>query len=191
LISEYPNSRIFFNIAGGSLTLLSVQLPWITLYGMYPVQIQAGGFYAATFYWALAGALVSFISRYGGVMTLVGMLSLGARPYELGGSVQPASGILLAIFGAVVTFAGVRWSIPRALMRGREIVGGALYSVGFLTILVLVIDSILQGGLPSIQRQLVIELPLLIVGALVTGLGLRLFLSPEKTETSLRALNTA
>ncbi len=124
-------------------------------------------------------------------MTLIGILSLGAEPYALAGSVQPASGILLAVAGAIVTFAGLSWSIPKGVIRGREVLGGVFYSVGFLTILVLVIDSIFRGNLSATEGRLLIEIPLLLVGALLTGLGLKLFLLPEKRDASLKVLGSA
>jgi hypothetical protein len=189
LINEYPSSRVFFNIAGGSLTLLSVQLPWVTVYGIYQVQVEAGGFYAVTFYWALAGGILSFMTRYGGAMTLVGILGLGAEPYISAGIDQPASGILLAVTGAIVTLAGVKWAVPRALIRGREVLGAILYSVGFLTILVLIVSSIFRGSFA--ESQFIIEIPLFLVGVLVTGLGLKLFFLPERRDASLNVLGTA
>jgi hypothetical protein len=190
---NYPASRIFFNILGGSLTLLSVQLPWMTIYGTYPIMVQSDGVYAVVLYWALAGAILSFLSRYGGAMTLVGIIAFVGEPYASLGSTGPGFGVLLALFGAFFTFAGVRWSIPRFLMRRREIVGGVLYSVGFLIILTLIISSGLFSGLfSSGGSQLIASAPLLLVGVFLTGLGLKLFLSPERRERSLSVLtNTA
>jgi len=189
----YPGSRIFFNILGGSLTLLSVQLPWMTIYGTYPVSVQSYGVYSAVLFWALAGAILSFLSRYGGAMTLVGILAFVGEPYASLGFARPGLGILLAFFGAVFTFAGVRWAIPRSFMRRQEIVGGVVYSVGFLIILTLIISSGFYGGsLSSGATQLVASAPLLLVGIFMTGLGLKLFLSPERREHELRVLaNTA
>jgi hypothetical protein len=190
---NYPASRIFFNILGGSLTLLSVQLPWMTVYGTYPIMVQSDGVYAAVLFWALAGAILSFLSRYGGAMTLVGIIAFVGEPYASFGSAGPGLGILLALFGAVFTFAGVRWSIPRFFMKKQEIVGGVLYSIGFLIILTLIITSGVYGGLLSSgASQLIASAPLLLVGVFMTGLGLKLFLSPERREHSLSLLtNTA
>jgi hypothetical protein len=160
---------------------------------MYPVSLQSGGVYAVVLYWALAGAILSFLSRYGGAMTLVGIIAIVGEPYASFGSTGPGFGVLLALFGALFTFAGVRWSIPRFLMRRREIVGGVLYSVGFLIILTLIISSGLYGGFfSSGGSQLIASAPLLLVGVFLTGLGLKLFLSPERRERSLSVLtNTA
>jgi hypothetical protein len=186
---EYPNSRIFFNILGGSLTLLSVQLPWATIYGTYPIMVQPNGAYALVLYWALAGAISSFLSRYGGAMTFIGIIAFVGEPYASFGSPSPGLGILLALFGALITFAGLRWSIPRFFMKKQEIVGGVLYSIGFLIILTLIISSGLYGGLLSSgASQLIVSAPLLLVGIFMTGLGLKLFLSPERRERSLNIL---
>ena len=190
---DYPPSRVFFNILGGSLTLLSVQLPWMTIYGAYPTWVQSYGVYSGVLFWALAGAILSFLSRYGGAMTLVGIIGLVGEPYAAFGFARPGFGVFLALFGAVFTFAGVRWAIPRSFMRRQEIVGGVLYSIGFLIILTLIISSSFYGGLLSLgASQLISSAPLLLVGIFMTGLGLKLFLSPEKREHALGVLaNTA
>ena len=178
---DYPPSRIFFNILGGSLTLLSVQLPWMTIYGTYPISVQSYGVYSVALFWALAGGILSFLSRYGGAMTLVGIIAFVGEPYASFGSARPGLGVLLAFFGAVFTFAGVRWAIPRSFIRRQEIVGGVLYSIGFLIILSLIISSGFYGGLLSSgASQLIASAPLLLVGIFMTGLGLKLFLAPEK-----------
>ena len=76
-------------------------------------------------------------------------------------------------------------------MKGREIMGGVLYSVGFLIILTIVVSSIVYGGLFSAgSSQLVVSAPLLLVGAVMTGLGLKLFLSPERRESVLNPLTS-
>ncbi len=190
---DYSGSRIFFNILGGSLTLLSVQLPWMTIYGTYLVSVQSDGVYWAVLFWALAGAILSFLSRYGGAMTLVGIVAFVGEPYTSFGSARPGLGVLLAFFGAVFTFAGVRWAIPGSFMRRQEIVGGVLYLVGFLIILTLVISSGYYGGsISSGATELIASAPLLLVGIFMTGLGLKLFLSPERREHELGVLaNTA
>jgi hypothetical protein len=187
--TDYPGSRIFFNILGGSLTLLSVQLPWTTIYGIYPVSVQPYGVYSVALFWALAGAILSFLSRYGGAMTMVGILAFVGEPYVSFGSARPGLGILLAFLGAVFTFAGVRWAIPSSFMKRQEVVGGVLYSVGFLIILTLIISSGYYGGsLSSGASQLMASAPLLLVGIFLTGLGLRLFLSPERRKHELGIL---
>jgi hypothetical protein len=183
LSSDYPSSRVFFNILGGSLTLLSVQLPWIRIYGVYPVSLQSSGLYAVVFYWALAGAVLSFLSRYGGVMTLVGMIGLLGEPYTIVGSASVGLGLLLAFGGAIFTFAGVKWSVPGGLMRRREVVGGLLYSVGFLIVLTLLVSSDISSGLLSGLSGLIVTAPLLLVGVLLTGLGLKLFLSVDRRDS--------
>src|SRR5207237_9542420 len=93
---DYRASRIFFNVLGGSMTLLSVQLPWMTINGMYPISIQSGGIFAVMFYWALAGALLSFLSRFGGAMTLVGLIDFLGEPYISYRHASPRFGICVA-----------------------------------------------------------------------------------------------
>lgn len=186
MIEDYPPSRIFFNILGGSLTLLSVQIPWMTIYGTYSISFQSYGFYSGVLFWSLAGAILSFLSRYGGAMTLVGIVAFLGEPYATFNSATPGFRVLLAFFGAVFTFAGVRWAIPRSFMKRQEIVGGVLYSIGFLIILTLTSSSSFYGSLLSSGvSQLGASAPLLLVGIFMTGVGLKMFLSPEKREHAL------
>ena len=189
--NEYPSFRFFFNLVGGCLTLLSLQLPWVALNGSFPVRLQADGILLVPFFWVLSGAILSYLSRYGGVMTIIGMIAFMGEPYVSYGFVTAGQGILLALLGALLTFAGVKWSIPTALLgRGREIIGGVLYSVGFLTILTLTVGFFYSGGsLPGGAGQLIVEAPLLLVGVFATGLGLRLFLSASRRAGSIEALN--
>jgi hypothetical protein len=187
---EYPRSRVFFNILGGSLTLLSVQLPWM-VYGASVIRLQSNGFLAIALYWSLAGAVLSFLSRYGGVMTFVGILGFLGEPYILTGSATAAIGVLAAFSGAIFTFAGVRWSLPKFLSKRREIAGGLLYTVGFLIVLTLIVGSGIPNGLvASGIGQLVVSAPLLLVGTMMTAIGLKLFLSQEKRENSLSVLTS-
>jgi hypothetical protein len=182
--SGFSASRVYFNILGGSLTLLSVQLPWMTINGTYPITLQSGGVWEVVFFWVLAGAILSFLSRLGGFMTLVGMIPFFSGPYISYSLVSPGLGLLIAFTGAIFTFVGVGWSIPGGILKGREILGGILYSVGFLTILSLVVSSTLYGGAFSMDA-LFVSMPLLIVAVLMTGLGLKLFLKEERSAASL------
>jgi len=162
------------------------------VYGMYPVSTQTTGLYAVAFYWLLAGAILSFLSRYGGAMTLVGMVAFMGQPFSSFGFARPGLGVWLALAGAIFTFAGITWSIPPLLMRRREVIGGLFYSIGFLIVLTLVFSSFLYGGLFSASlSQLVVAAPLLLVGILMTGLGLKLFLSPERRDSALNVLNSS
>src|SRR5438128_5622203 len=180
---DYRASRIFFNILGGSLTLLSVQLPWMTINGTYPVSVESGGIFAVILYWALAGAILSFLTRFGGAMTLVSLIGFMGEPYISYRLANPGLGVLLAFAGAILTFAGGRWSIPSEIFRGHEIVGGVLYSVGFLIILTSVVTSFVYGGLFSTgSDQLILFAPVLVIAVLLTGLGLKLFLTPERRQ---------
>ena len=142
-----------------------------------------------TFYWILAGAVLSFVSRYGGVLTLVGFLAFIATPYAYFGS---GPGLLLAFLGVLFTLAGARLSIPMYMVKGREIMGGILYSVGFLILLTLTVSMFVYGNfISTFQKQLIVQLPLSLVGVFMTGLGLRMYLSQEKkNHHPLESLNT-
>jgi hypothetical protein len=182
---------VFFNLVGGSLTLLSIQLPWVVVNGSFPFSVQQDGLYAVALYWILAGATLSFVSRYGGLMTLVGMLAFAGEPYISSGYFRAGEGVLLAALGAFLTFAGTRWSIPRDLVKRREVIGGVLYTVGFLVILTIAVSWFVYDGILLVGDQLIVEAPLLLVGVFLTGVGLKLFLSPERRENSLSVLTTA
>jgi len=189
LIIQTPpiSSRVLYNIIGGSLTLLSLQLPWLTFNGIYAITLQPGGLYMVTFYWILAGAVLSFVSRYGGVLTLVGFLAFIATPYAY---FESGPGLLLAFLGVLFTLAGARLSIPMYMVKGREIMGGILYSVGFLILLTLMVSMFVYGNFVSaFQKQLVVQLPLVLVGVFMTGLGLRMYLSQERNNRPLERLN--
>jgi len=181
------SSRIIYNVIGGSLTLLSLQLPWLTFNVIYTMTLQPGGLYMTAFYWILAGSILSFISRYGGVFTLIGFLAFIATPYGYFGS---GPGLLLAFVGALFTFAGARSSIPFYVVKGREVMGGILYSIGFLILLTLTVSMFVYGNFVSaFQKQLIVQLPLVLVGVFMTGLGLRMYLSQEKNQSPIERLN--
>ncbi len=189
----YPGARVFFNLVGGSLTLLSLQLPWLTINGVFPVSVQPEGVYIVAFYWILAGAVLSFLSRYGGLMTLFGFFAFAGEPYTSFGFVRVGDGVLLALGGLILTFMGSSWSIPRTLAKRREITGGILYTIGFLILLTLVISAFVYGNFLAILdgEALVVQIPLLLAGLFITGIGLRLFLSQDRKDESLNVLSTS
>ena len=189
----HPSARVFFNIVGGGLTLLSLQLPWLTINGLYPVSVQPQGLYLVAFYWILAGAILSFLSRYGGLMTLLGIFAFAGEPYTSFGFIRVGEGVLLAVGGLILTLMGASWSIPRTILKRRELVGGILYAVGFLIILTFVLGTFVYGSLLGVVdgEAFVVEMPLLLVGLFITVLGLRLFLSRERKGESLNLLSNS
>jgi len=175
-----PNPRVFFNILGGSLTLLSLQLPWLTLNGFYP--FGSGGLFLLALYWILAGAILSFLSRYAGIITIVGLFGFLGEPFMSFGY-RAGPGLVLAAFGAFLVFFGVRWSIPSRVFRGREILGGLLYTIGILILLTSIISIyIYRSPELAVQGPLVIEMPLILVGAFLTFIGLRMYLLTAKSQ---------
>src|SRR5205807_9040201 len=98
---------MFFNILGGSLTLLSVQLPWMTINGTYPISVESGGIFAVMFYWAPAGAILSLRSRFGGAMTPAGLIRLLGEPYISSRLANPGLGVLPTFAGGLCTLGGV------------------------------------------------------------------------------------
>src|SRR3989442_15850158 len=116
-------------------------------------------------------------------MTLVGLIGFMGEPYISYRLANPGLGVLLAFAGAILTFTGVRWSIPSGIFRGHEIVGGVLYSVGFLIILTVVVTSFVYGGLlPIGTDKLIVAAPFLLTVIFITGLGSKLILTPERRQ---------
>src|SRR5437879_12798851 len=111
------SSRIIYNVIGGSLTLLSLQLPWLTFNGIYTMTLQPGGLYMIAFYWILAGAILSYISRYGGVVTLIGFVPVLVPPYRYFPS---APGLFHAFLGDRFPFAPPSPCIPFYVVRARR-----------------------------------------------------------------------
>ena len=68
--------------------------------------------------------------------------------------------------------------------------GGILYSIGFLILLTLTVSMFVYGNFVSaFQKQLIVQLPLVLVGVFMTGLGLRMYLSQEKNQSPIERLN--
>ncbi len=190
--SNSPDARVFFNFVGGSLTLLSLQLPWVVVNGVFLVSIQSGPLFPVAFYWILAGAILSFLSRFGGVMTLFGLVAFFGEPYASYGFIRVGEGVLLALAGAFLTLMGTRWAVPRLLIKGREIIGGILYSIGFLIILTIMVGVFVYGSLAIIATgEVVVQAPLVIVGMFMTVVGLRMFLSPERRDRAADLLSSS
>ena len=178
---QSSRSNIVFNILGGCLTLLSLQLPWLIVSGPYGFNLQPGSLYIVAFYWPLAGGILSFVSRYSGFFTLVGMFAFLGEPYASFRSTGTGLGVLIAFTGALFTFAGERWSIPTDMVKGREILGGILYTVGFLILLTITVSMFVYGSVfTALESQLIIQIPLTLVGVFLTIRGLRMYLSPER-----------
>lgn len=160
--------------------------------GAFPVSVQSGPLFPVAFYWILAGAILSYLSRFGGVMTLFGLLAFSGEPYTSYGYFRVGEGILIALAGAFLTLIGSRWSLPRILIKGREIVGGILYSVGFIIVLTITIGLFVYGGLAFVATgELVVQTPLLLVGIFMTGIGLRMFLSSERRDRPTDLLSSS
>lgn len=175
-----PRSNIVFNILGGCLTILSLQMPWLTV-GSFGVNVQPGSLYLVAFYWLLAGAILSFVSRYAGLMTLIGIFAFLGEPFASFRAASTGLGILLAFTGMLFTFAGMRWSIPSDLVKGREIIGGILYTVGILILLTFTVSVFVYRSIfAALEPQLIVQIPLTLAGALLMIHGLRMYLSAQR-----------
>jgi hypothetical protein len=130
-------SRPLLNLIGGILTLGSLLLPWTIIRGSYPVSVfQPNEFVWFVPWMILAGGLASIFSRYGGLVTVTGLILYFVSPplYFLStiGSPAPNSlgiGFWLAVIGAGSSIVGP----PGVYLH--------IISTGDLTIRVLCSDS--------------------------------------------------
>jgi len=117
-----------FNISGGSLTLIYLLFPWLIIDQGPGISI----FSSANLLWivpwlVLAGAILSFLTRYGGLLTtlgvtIAGMYSPGPHSsfFPIAYSFEP--GFWLAWVGGIVSLLGVssnhkalRFRLPRLI----------------------------------------------------------------------------
>jgi hypothetical protein len=76
------------------------------------------------------------------------------------------------------------------MFRGREILGGIVFSVGFLILLTLSLGIFVYGSfVQAFQRQLIVQFPLFLVGTFMTGIGLRMYLSQSRTQYPVELLD--
>ncbi len=178
--------RRTFNLLGGSLTLLSLALPWGMVDGRYPLSVfDSGGLFPWAVPWLLAGGLFSYLSGYGAWLTFVGSLIFRVAPFYLPWpmtwSYGPGSWLVLA--GAGASLLGSRWSV-QSIPRGHEVVGALLYAVGFVVVATLVLASRFASGYvgPTGLGWVIVESPLIIVGFLLLGVGVKVLFGWNREE---------
>ncbi len=179
--------RPFLNLVGGTLTLISLTLPWGEINGM-PLPLQySGGYYAWSIPWIFAGGALSLLTSYGSILTLFGMFAFALIPYNFYGQASiPSLGFYFALTGSIVSMIGSPWTIPSLTGKIREIAGGLLWSTGFVLITTLVLTSMSPNGfIPPVDRGgLIIGFPLICVGTLLAALGVRMIFYPAKNDLS-------
>lgn len=113
-------AKVLANLAGSALTIASIFLPWIRFNtGETLSAVQAADASLAVSL-VVAGAIISLLSRYGGVLTMAGVWLFVASPpgrflFVAAGVVITSSfetGVWLAWAGATVSLLGGSWTIP-------------------------------------------------------------------------------
>ncbi len=179
--------RPFLNLVGGTLTLISLTLPWGEVNGM-PLPLQySGGYYAWSIPWIFAGGALSLLTSYGSILSILGMLIFASSPYNYYGQAwTPNLGFYFALTGLLMSMIGSTWTIPSLTGKIREIAGGLLWSTGFVLIATLVLTSMSPNGFipPVANGGLIISFPLICVGTLLAVLGMRMIFYPTKNNLS-------
>jgi hypothetical protein len=103
---------------GGILTLGSVAMTWINLGGNLPLSVfQANAEVWFVPWMIIAGGLASMVSRYGGLITIIAIVSYTLTPPHYTGSISMGAttfeiGFWLACVGAGSSIIGSPWSLP-------------------------------------------------------------------------------
>ena len=166
------------NLTGGSLTLLSVLFPWLILNQNLQFLFLSPAAAWMVFPLVLVGGLVSFRSRYGGLLTTLGVvtyLSLGPFP-RFSGFYPPeyifGPGFWLAWLGAPITLLGLSSNsntmsleLPRQIKWLIPPIGTLLAVLGSVSLY-----AELAGHQPVQELVSVLALP--ITGLLATLVGM-------------------
>lgn len=179
-----------FSVTGWALIEASMILPWMTYNGVLSLSIfdlDAGKWFVP---WLVAlGGILALISRYGGTLTLAGLLVYATSPSinfcECTINSMFGPGFWFALIGTLVSFGGLSWNIPAQWIEERKGIGAFLFSIGitalapgaFLSINGFIANLAMEETIPAII--------LLTSGLLMTTIGLGLFLS-WRTPFSIR-----
>ena len=111
--------RRLLGLLGGILTLGSVAMPWIIIGGSLSVSVfhpNAGVWFVP---WVIiAGGLTSMVSRYGGLITIIALVSYALTPPmypgspPITGNTSFGIGFWLACVGAGSSIVGSSWNLP-------------------------------------------------------------------------------
>ncbi len=174
-----PIHRLF-NLFGGSLTLVSLSLPWFVARGTYAVSI----FHPSSLAWfapwlVLLGGGLSFLSRYGALFTTLGFVAYEASPPTIflstTGSLAPSllgSGFWLAWVGTIVALFGDSWNLDVARIELANAIKWGLPPYGIVLMLFGGFTSYsgVLGGLSLME--VAPGLAVLATGVVITLLGL-------------------
>jgi hypothetical protein len=178
--------RSLANLLGGSLPLASLFLPYSFLGGDPWYPLGPGPISWGVPQLILLGCLLTFFSRFGGIVIVAGLSAWsstpifcqanGCPPYVLG------PGYWLAWAGAIISLLGRSWiALPKSV-EGRKLLGSITFPVGL--ILTILGFPLLYAGFDSFGPNLVLTSVLIVAGFVLSGAGLNLYFRPESTSLS-------
>jgi hypothetical protein len=174
--------RSLGNLLGGALPLTSLFLPYSFLGGYPWYPLDPGPISWGVPELVLLGCLLSFLSRFGSIVTVAGILAWsgpfscpanGCPPYVLG------PGYWLAWAGAIASLFGRSWIFLPKSVEGRKLLGSLIFPTG----LVLVIWGILlsYAWYETSVPVFVLTPVLVVTGLVLGGAGLSLYFKLEST----------
>lgn len=179
-------AQLLLNIIGGSLVILSLELPWAIVAGTPFSIIDSSGSNNWTAPWLLAGGALSLICSLGGFVSLFGTLTYLSLPYGLVGTPwTPGIGLWLSIVGSLISLGGSSWTISQLNGKIREVVGGVLWSVGFVIIATILISASSSNAPPSSSVSMIANFPLVGVASLLAIAGLRMIFRPSPSSRAV------
>lgn len=181
-------AQLLLNIIGGSLVILSLELPWAILAGSPFSIMDAGGSNTwAAAPWLLAGGALSLVCSAGGLISLFGTLLFLSLPYGLVGTPwTPGIGLWLSILGSLISLGGSPWTISQLNGKIREVVGGVLWSAGFVIIATILISiSSSSNATSSSPAGMIASFPLVGVASLLAIVGLRMIFRPHTSSRTV------
>jgi hypothetical protein len=125
---------------------------------------------------------------FGSFVTIFGILVFSASSYNYySGAWTLNIGFYFALVGSLITMMGYGWSVPNLSGRIRELAGGFFWSTGFITIVTLVLRSMSPNGFipPASYGGLIIALPLICLGMLLSIYGVKMIFQPVKTKDEI------
>jgi len=178
---------LVLNIIGGSLVILSIELPWASVAGSPLSIMDSGGSYPWAVPWLIAGGAISLICSLGGFISLFGTLTFLSQPYGFVGiRWTPGIGLWLSIVGSLISLGGSTWTISQLNGKIREVVGGVLWSAGFVIIATILISATSSNNAPQPSPVgIIASFPLVGVASLLAIAGLRMIFRPRTSRRTV------
>ena len=178
--------RSLANLLGGSLPLASLFLPYSFLGGEAWYPLGPGPISWGVPQLILLGCVLTFFSRFGGIVTLAGLLDWSSTPIFCGATGCPSyvfgPGYWLAWSGVIVSLLGRSWiALPKS-DEGRKLLGSVTFPVGLVFAVLGVL--LLYAGFDNFGPALVLSSVLIVAGFLLSRAGLSLYFKLESTTLS-------